>query len=445
MKIEEYNFPKTVSYILEQLNRYGEGYIVGGAIRDILLGKEAHDFDFCTNLSYEELEEIFEKYPCIKTGKSFGVFRVQIEEEEFEIARFRSESGSDGRRPQKLEFIKTIEGDLARRDFTINAMAYHPQKGFIDKYEGEEDLKKKKIQLIGKAIERIEEDGLRIMRAFRFMSQLGFSLEENTRFAIIEKKQMIEKISKSRITEEWNKLLMGNYVMEALKEMRNTGVLEMIFPSLKALYDFSQNNPYHCYDVWEHTLHVLNSVPKDLVLRLAAIFHDIGKPLTKTVDERTGYYHFYGHEKKGAEMIRNILQGNLEESNQITKEVEFLIENHMLLHKNSDIKTVKKMISRYGKERTEKLIHLSIADNLAKNLEEISQTNLKDIFNKLIEEQKIPNLQDLAINGFDLMRLGYVGKEIQEVKEYLLEQILEEKVENKYEALIELAKLSLEH
>ncbi len=445
MKIEEYNFPKTVSYILEQLNRYGEGYIVGGAIRDILLGKEAHDFDFCTNLSYEELEEIFEKYPCIKTGKSFGVFRVQIEEEEFEIARFRSESGSDGRRPQKLEFIKTIEGDLARRDFTINAMAYHPQKGFIDKYEGEEDLKKKKIQLIGKAIERIEEDGLRIMRAFRFMSQLGFSLEENTRFAIIEKKQMIEKISKSRITEEWNKLLMGNYVMEALKEMRNTGVLEMIFPSLKALYDFSQNNPYHCYDVWEHTLHVLNSVPKDLVLRLAAIFHDIGKPLTKTVDERTGYYHFYGHEKKGAEMIRNILQGNLEESNQITKEVEFLIENHMLLHKNSDIKTVKKMISRYGKERTEKLIHLSIADNLAKNLEEISQINLKDIFNKLIEEQKIPNLQDLAINGFDLMRLGYVGKEIQEVKEYLLEQILEEKVENKYEALIELAKLSLEH
>lgn len=440
MKKEGLEFPKRVSYILEQLERKGEGYLVGGCVRDILLGKEPHDYDFCTNLSYEELKQIFKLYPCRETGKSFGVFRVQIEGEEFEIARFRSDGGSDGRRPQNIKFVKTIEEDLARRDFTINAMAYHRSKGFLDLYGGEEDLKKKRIRLVGNPIERIREDGLRIMRAFRFVSQLGFHLEENTKRAIAQEKQMLKKIAKSRITEEWNKLVLGDFVAKTLEMMKETGALEIILPSLKVCYNFHQNTPYHCYDLWEHTLHVVNLVPNDLILRLAAIFHDIGKPFTKTVDEKTGYYHFYGHEKKGAEIIGRILQGELEEANTIKKEVEFLIANHMLLHQNTNEKSIRKMISRFGEERSRKLLQLSIADNLAKDLKKIPEKTLEELFYKIIEEQKIPGLSDLAINGFDLIELGYVGKNIQEIKEYLLEQVVEGKIENEHTVLLEAAK-----
>lgn len=162
--------------------------------------------------------------------------------------------------------------------------------------------------------------------------------------------------------------MVGDFVAKTLEMMKETGALEIILPSLKLCYNFNQNTPYHCYDLWEHTLHVVNLVPNDLVLRLAAIFHDIGKPFTKTVDEKTGYYHFYGHEKKGAEIIGRILQGELEEANTIRKEVEFLIANHMLLHQNTDEKSIRKMISRFGEERSRKLLQLSVADNLAKDL-----------------------------------------------------------------------------
>jgi len=439
MKRREMAFSKNVSYVLEQLEQKGEGYLVGGCVRDILLGKEPHDYDFCTNLSYEDLQQIFKQYPCFKTGKSFGVFRVQIDGEEFEIAKFRSDEGSDGRRPRNIRFVETIEEDLARRDFTINAMAYHQRKGFLDIYGGKEDLRKKQIRLVGNPAERIREDGLRIMRAFRFVSQLGFRLEENTKRAIAQEKQMLQKIAKSRITEEWNKLVVGDFVMEALTEMRNTGVLEMLFPSLQTLYNFPQNSPYHCYDLWEHTLHVVQSVPNDLILRLAAIFHDIGKPLTKTVDEKTGYYHFYGHEKKGAEIIGRILQGELEEPNSIKKEVEFLIANHMLLHQNVEERNIRNIISRFGEERSRKLVQLSMADNLAKNLKKISDKNPEELFYKIIKEP-IPGLSDLAVNGFDLMKLGYVGKDIQKIKEYLLEQVLERRIENEGTVLLEEAK-----
>lgn len=436
MRMEEFVFPEKVLYILEELEKYGEGYLVGGSVRDILLGREVHDFDFCTNLSYETLKQIFSKYFCIETGKAFGVLRLRIDGEEFEIARFRSEKGSDGRRPEEVTFVKRIEEDLARRDFTINAMAYNQEKGLLDYYDAQKDLDNKIIRFIGNPRERIQEDGLRIMRAFRFMSQLGFSLESNTKKAIMEEKEMLGKIAKSRITEEWNKLILGDFVVETLEEMKETGVLERILLSLKSLYHFNQNNPYHCYDLWEHTMQVVKYVPKDLDLRLAAIFHDIGKPLTKTIDEKTGYYHFYGHEKKGAERIRSILQDELEESNKTRKEVEFLIENHMILHRNSSEKGIKKLISHFGIERTEKLIKLSIADNLGKNLQQLRENNVADLFYKIVEKQKIPTLQELAIDGFALMKLGYQGKEIQKIKEYLLEEILEGKIENKETALL---------
>lgn len=436
MEMKSYQFSRKVLFILEELNKRGKGFLVGGSLRDILLGKKPKDFDFASNLDFSALKEIFKDYPCIEVGKSFGVLRLQIEGEFFEIARFRKDLGSDGRKPKAVTFVSGIEEDLMRRDFTINAMAYNEEMGLLDLYGAREDLTQKEIRFIGRAEERIEEDGLRIMRAFRFMSQLGFTLEERTKEAIKTKKSALAKISKMRIAEEWNKLLEGDFVPLALEEMKDTKVLEWLFPEIKKMYGFDQKTPYHEYDLWEHTLKVVSHTGKDISTRLAALLHDIAKPETKTEDEK-GQYHFYQHEKVGAEMIATVLKRNLEEPNKVVERVKFLIENHTAFRRDSREKNIKKYISKYGYEDVERLIDLSAADDKSKRKEKMSEKEaLQEMYARIKRGDKIPSIYDLEINGFHLMELGLRKEEIQAIKEYLLEKVLNGELRNNYESLL---------
>ena len=280
-KISINNFSEVEIKILNKLNECGKGYIVGGAIRDILLGLKPKDVDFATNLSYETLKTLFNEYAPKETGKSFGVLRIRINNIDYEIAKFREDIYG---KEKKVSFVDDIRNDLARRDFTINAMAYNQKEGIIDLYNGQKDIENKVINFVGNAEERIIEDPLRVLRAFRFMSRLDFSLSENTIEAIKKQKDLLKNIPEERITMEFSKLLLGKNIKNTLTLMKDTGVLELIIPEFKATYDFDQCNPHHNLDLFNHIISVVSKVPADLELKYSALLHDIAKPIVQIFD-----------------------------------------------------------------------------------------------------------------------------------------------------------------
>jgi len=289
-KISINNFSDVEIEILNKLNKYGKGYIVGGAIRDILLGLKPKDIDFTTNLPYETLKDLFNKYNPKETGKSFGVLRIRVNDIDYEIAKFREDNyeDKDGLKiipeEKKVSFVDDIKNDLARRDFTINAMAYNEEEGIVDLYNGQKDIENKVINFVGNAEERIIEDPLRVLRAFRFMSRLDFSLSENTIEAIKKQKDLLKNIPEERITMEFSKLLLGENIKNTLTLMKDTGVLELIIPEFKATYDFDQCNPHHNLDLFNHIISVVSKVPADLELKYSALLHDIAKPIVQIFD-----------------------------------------------------------------------------------------------------------------------------------------------------------------
>ena len=289
-KISINNFNEVEIKILNKLNKCGKGYIVGGAIRDILLELKPKDVDFATNLSYETLKTLFSEYTPKETGKSFGVLRIRINNIDYEIAKFRKDNyeEKDGLKiipeEKKVSFVDDIRNDLARRDFTINAMAYNQKEGIIDLYNGQKDIENRIINFIGNAEERIIEDPLRVLRAFRFMSRLNFSLSENTIEAIKKQKDLLKNIPEERITMEFSKLLLGKNIKNTLTLMKDTGVLELIIPEFKATYDFDQCNPHHNLDLFNHIISVVSKVPADLELKYSALLHDIAKPIVQIFD-----------------------------------------------------------------------------------------------------------------------------------------------------------------
>ena len=260
-KISINNFSEVEIKILNKLNEYGKGYIVGGAIRDILLGLKPKDVDFATNLSYETLKNLFSEYTPKETGKSFGVLRIKINDIDYEIAKFREDIYG---KEEKVAFVDEIKNDLARRDFTINAMAYNEVERIVDLYNGQKDVENRIINFVGNPEERIIEDPLRVLRAFRFMSRLNFSLSENTIEAIKNQKSLLKNIPEERITMEFSKLLLGDNIKNTLTLMKDTGVLELIIPEFKATYDFNQCNPHHNLDLFNHIINVVSKVPADL-------------------------------------------------------------------------------------------------------------------------------------------------------------------------------------
>ena len=440
-KVSINDFSKVEIEILRKLNEYGKGYIVGGAIRDILLDLKPKDIDFTTNLPYETLKDLFSEYNPKETGKAFGVLRIRVNDTEYEIAKFREDNyeEKDGLKivpeEKKVEFVDDIREDLARRDFSINAMAYNEVDGIVDLYNGQKDIENKIINFVGNAEERIIEDPLRILRAFRFMSRLGFSLSENTIEAIKKQKDLLKSIPEERITMEFSKLLLGENVKNALTTMKDTEVLELIIPEFKATYDFNQYNPHHNLDLFNHIISVVSKVPADLVLRYTALLHDIAKPLVQTFDEK-GIAHYKTHEIVGADMARDILT-RLKLPVKLIETVEDIIKKHMVLYRDVTDKKFNKLLSEMGYDNLLRLIEHCNADNSSKNNEVVNPENdLHERLKRAVEKQMQVTVNDLALNGRDLIDMGFKGTEIGKIKGELLEKYLSEEIPNEKEAML---------
>ena len=435
-KISINNFSKIEIEILNKLNKYGKGYIVGGAIRDILLGLKPKDVDFATNLPYETLKTLFSEYTPKETGKSFGVLRIRINDIDYEIAKFREDIYG---KEEKVTFVDEIKNDLVRRDFTINAMAYNETEGIIDLYNGQKDIENKVINFVRNAEERIIEDPLRTLRAFRFMSKLNFSLSKNTIEAIKNQKSLLKNIPEERITIEFSKLLLGENIKNTLILMKDTGVLEIIIPEIKATYNFNQCNPHHNLDLFSHIINVVSRVPADLELRYSALLHDIAKPIVQTFDEK-GIAHYKTHEIVGADMARDILT-RMKLPVKLIDTVVGIIKKHMILYKDITDKKFNKLLSEMGYNNLWRLIEHSIADNSSKNNEVVSTENdFHERLKKAVEKQMQVTVSDLAVNGKDLIKLGFNGKEIGEIKKELLDKYLSEEIQNKKEEMLNYVK-----
>lgn len=419
--------------ILHTLNKNGyDAYIVGGAVRDFLLGKKSSDIDITTNATPGTVMELFpEAYP---TGIEFGTVTVMLEGEGYEVTTFRTDGEYlDGRRPEVVTFGETIEDDLSRRDFTINAMAMDADGKIIDIFGGQDDLRKGIIRAVGSPVKRFSEDALRILRAFRFSARYGFDIEAETFKAIKETKEGLRKISFERIRDEICKILLTDNVLDTFTAMYESGVLEIILPEIAAMYGVEQNNPHHIYDVFMHTMIAVENVPKDLVLRLTMLLHDIGKPYTK--ETINGVDKFYKHHLKSVELATQILE-RLKFSNKIKNEVLELVLFHDREIKASP-KAVRKLLNQLQYTTLENLLAVKKADAIAQNNSYLKAKleAIKEIQNIASKEQKL-TVKDLAVNGYDMMNLGLKGKDIGEMLNYLLVKVLDNPTCNNRESLL---------
>jgi len=435
-----FDLDKDVKFILKQLNKNGTGFLVGGAVRDKILNKDPGDYDFATDIEYSELKRIFADYNPKEMGAHFGILMIKVNGKSYEIAKFRKETGVyNSRYPKEIKFVKTIEEDLSRRDFTINSLAYNEETGIVDLYGGRQDIKRKVIRFVGKPKLRIEEDALRILRAFRFISKLGFNLDKKTAEAICKKRKFLTKISKERIFDELSKILMGNFAKKALIEMKKLRVLEMIIPEFRYAYNFDQNNPIHTDDLFNHIIKVIHLCDYDLITRFAALFHDLGKINAKIIDAK-GIFHFYGHEKESALIAEEELR-MLKASNETINSVKKIIKNHMLIYEDVSDKTLKKLIIEMEDKNLKRLFNLFYADLNSKGIKSKKENEqiLKNFWDKIenIKKQgKILQFNDLDITGIDLINLKFDNRKIGEVKNRLYDLVLGDELENEKEELL---------
>ena len=436
MKIE---IDKKAQKVISMLENKGyNAYIVGGCLRDILLGRKSQDIDITTDALPKEIIDVFkDSYKVIETGVKYGTVTVIIEASPIEITTFRSEQDYvDGRRPEKVSFEKDIKADLSRRDFTVNAMAYNDKDGLIDLFGAKRDLEDKIIRCVGNPRQRFKEDKLRMLRAVRFATTLDFKIEDETFKAIKEYSQYLNEISIERINVELSKMLLVQKPSKAMLLLKKTGLLKNILPVIDDMYGFSQQNPYHEKDLFFHTMDVLDSVRDDLVLRLAALFHDSGKLYTKTVDENN-IGHFYGHSELSFEIARDNLR-RLRYSNNTIELVALLCKKHMIDTRNITKKGIRKLISLFGKENICYLIELQRADSASTTLG--GDDTLKNKVDEVLAEEDIFSLKDMDIDGNDVKNLGYKGKEIGDILKYLFDKVMENPKINEKTILLEIIK-----
>ncbi|MBQ8995593.1 MAG: HD domain-containing protein [Oscillospiraceae bacterium] len=429
--------PDKVYELITRLNKAGhEAYLVGGCVRDALLGKKPHDYDITTSALPEETKKVFRNLPVIETGIKHGTVTVVIDHSPFEITTYRiDQEYLDHRHPDSVVFTKSLKEDLSRRDFTINAMAYHPQEGLIDYFNGQKDLETCTIRCVGDAKTRFCEDALRILRALRFSSRYDSPIEEKTRKAMKECAPLLVDISAERIASELNGILCGKGIRRILTEYLD--IFGVPIPELLPMEGFDQHNPHHIYDVLTHTAIAVESIPPEKDLRLAALFHDIGKPscFSMTVD---GIGHFYGHAKISEDLARNVL--NRLKYDNLTKDSVLTLIKYHDLHMEESEKAVRKMLRKIGPELFRKLILLNRADNLAQNPDlwerQVYYDRLEEIADKVLAEEQCFSLKDLAINGSDLIRLGYSpGPLLGTILNDLLDRVVEGELVNDPDAL----------
>lgn len=437
----EFCIPDYVDNVLNRLNKFGyEAFIVGGSVRDLILGKEPADFDITTNAKPDEIEEIFREYKTLLIGKEYGTVVIVQDEGNIEVTTYRLEAEYiDGRKPSKVYFSNDIQEDLSRRDFTINAMAYNKTDGLIDLFNGRADLENKIVRTVGNPIERFKEDHLRILRAIRFATQLGFYIEENTYDSCGKLSKSLKNISIERIREELFKILLSERPSYGIRLINELDILKIIIPELVDTVGFDQHNPHHERDVFEHILCVVDNTPPILEIRLAALFHDIGKPHTFTIDEK-GIGHFYGHDKVGVEIAEDILT-RLRCSNEMIKNVTNLIREHMTHHANLKDKGLKRLIGRVGKDNIFNLIELQKADKICSNI----GVDIGFLFERerqikrILDNNEAYEKKQLEISGYDIINLGYKqGKLIGEILDYLMERVIEEPSLNHRDRLIDI-------
>lgn len=435
--------PRKAEDIIEKIQAAGyEAYAVGGCIRDSILGKEPDDWDITTSAKPEEVKMLFDR--TIDTGIQHGTVTVMIGKEGFEITTYRIDGKyEDSRHPKDVTFTSNLKEDLRRRDFTINAMAYNSKDGLIDLYEGVQDMKQGLIRCVGDAEERFTEDALRMMRAVRFSAQLGYAIEENTKKAIRKLAPTIQNISAERIRTELVKLMTSAHP-DFFRIAYETGITAQVFPEFDICMETEQNNPHHCYSVGEHILHTLSYVENDKVLRLAMLFHDIGKPRTLTIDEE-GITHNHGHAAVGEELTVRILK-RLKFDNDTIDKVKKLVRYHdRKIETNA--KSVRRAVSDIGEDIFPLLFSVKYADIMAQSEyqrdEKLSELEtLKSIYGRIIEEKNCLSLKDLAVTGGDLIAAGMKpGREIGTALHKLLEVVLEEPEHNQKEYLLSLLQL----
>ena len=434
MKRINVEVPAPVNYIIQELEKCGhEAYMVGGCVRDSVLGRKPHDYDICTSATPDEILKAFPDEEIIPTGLQHGTVTILINKEPFEVTTYRNDGDySDNRRPDNVTFTKNLVEDLRRRDFTINAMAYNPKTGLIDPFNGIEDIKYKKIRCVGSAEDRFNEDALRILRAIRFEAQLGFAGLPETMFEIERQYDRLKNISIERINSEFCKIVASEQFCVELVLYPN--VFSLFIPELKDLIGFQQNNPYHAYDVFNHTVHAIEKCESDdLVVRLAVFFHDFGKPHSYQ-DGEDGIRHFKGHGKVSAEITDSIMK-RLRFDNETRNNVVELVYYHDATFEVGN-KYVKRWLNKIGEKQFRRLLEIRKADIKGQKpdyeesrIEKVN--NIENILEEILSEKSCFSLKDLAVNGNDV-------KEVMKLKEgkdigYWLNEILKRVIDGELE------------
>ncbi len=422
-------------------------YIVGGCVRDYFLGNQTSDTDITTSAKPCEVEKILadKNIKVVETGLKHGTVTAVIDKTPFEITTFRTDGEyKDSRHPQSVEFVEDVEQDLKRRDFTVNAMAYNDERGLVDLFGGREDIENRIIRTVGEPDARFKEDALRIMRALRFSSVLGFDIEEKTKKSIFDNMYLLENISAERIFSELSKLLCGKNVLNVLNEFRQ--VIGVIIPQLIPSFNCAQKTPWHTYTVYEHIIHSVDFAPRDPVIRLTMLLHDIGKPSVKLTDEN-GRDHFKTHADAGEKIAAEVLS-KLKVSNNIYNKVTTLIKYHQSVENVNDVK-IKHWFNKIGEEYTLSLFDVRIADLKAHNLGkkevlfEIERLmSLEEEAKMIIKRREPYKISELAVNGHDLISLGFSGREIGDKLSAILTLVMDGRLKNTKKDILDFLKNS---
>ena len=432
--------PEKVQYILHTLEEAGfEAYAVGGCVRDSLLGREPDDWDITTSARPQQVKAVFPR--TIDTGIQHGTVTVMIGKEGFEVTTYRIDGEyEDSRHPKEVIFTANLVEDLKRRDFTINAFAYNDRSGIVDAFDGMTDLQNGIIRCVGEAKERFTEDALRMMRAVRFSAQLGYSIEEKTKEAIIELAPNLKNISAERIQVELVKLLQSPHP-DYLRIAYDLGITKVILPEFDRAMETPQNNPHHVYNVGEHLLHTLSYVKPDRSLRIAALLHDIAKPDTEETDS-DGISHFHGHADAGEEKAAAILRRLKFDNDTISKVKKYVKYHDYKIEPRP--RAVRRALNKIGKEYFEQILELKQADMLAQSTyqREEKEENLRQVralYEEILRKEECVSLKELALTGKDLMELGVPqGKQLGMILQQLLEDVLENPQHNTREYLVTL-------
>lgn len=437
-KVRTVHLPEQVKFIISEIEKAGfEAYAVGGCVRDTILEREPSDWDITTSAKPEAIKSIFSH--TIDTGIQHGTVTVMLEKNGYEVTTYRIDGEyEDNRHPKNVIFTPNLIEDLKRRDFTINAMAYSEKKGLVDEFDGIGDIERKVIRCVGNPYERFSEDALRIMRAVRFAAQLGYEIEDQTREAMKELSPNLKDISAERINVELTKLLISNHP-DYIRDAYELGITKVIFPEFDEAMKTEQNHPHHCYTVGEHTLHALTEVENDKVLRYTLLFHDMGKPATRTTDEE-GLDHFYGHAELSSKMANDICRRLKFDNDSRTKIVK-LVKYHDLKIEETE-RAVRRAVAKVGEDLFPLLLKVKRADMLAKSdykREENQRilAHIEALYHGILEKQQCLSLKTLAVTGKDLLDNGMQpGKEVGETLGRLLDMVLEDPEKNTKEYLL---------